>query len=182
MSPLSPPLPAAGAKGAIGGAPLLRVVVLAVILFLALLAILASWWITGARGRAADRRDFALRSAQLAGTADRVAQTVTKRLSDSQVPIDLDGLKTRKQEQARAQQAQDRPAISNAAPAQVSDLIKFRLRGVVPTGAHPVAFIDDHTVGLGEEVSGFKVVAIAAESVTFIDPLGHRRVVKLYGD
>lgn len=182
MSPQSPPLPAAGAKAAAGGAPLLRVVVLTVILLLALLAIVASWWITGARARSADRRDFVARSAQLSATADRVAQTVTKRLSDSQAPIDLDGLQARKQEQARAQQAQERAAISNVAPAQVSDLIKFRLRGVVPTGAHPVAFIDDHTVGLGEEVSGFKVVEIAAESVTFIDPLGHRRVVKLYGD
>ena len=180
MSP--PPLPAAGAKGSTGGAPMLRVVVLTVILLLALLAIAASWWITGLHGRPADRRDFAARSVQLTEAADRVAQSVSKRLGASQASINLDGLQARKQEQARELQAQERAAISNSPPAQVSDVINFRLRGVVPTGAHPVAFIDDRTVGLGEEVSGFKIVEIAAESVTFVDPLGHRRVVKLYGD
>ena len=152
----------------------------------------ASWWITNSRGRSDDRRDFAARAVELGAEADRVAQSVAKRLSASQAVIDLDGLQARKEEQARelqarelqakAQQAKEQTGVSNAPPVQASYVIKFRLRGVVPTGAHPVAFIDDRTVGLGEEVAGFKIVAIAAESVTFVDPLVHKRVVKLYGD
>lgn len=182
MNPNPPSLPAAGATGPAGNAPLLRLIVLTGILVLALLAIVASWWITSSRGRTGDRRDFAVRTAQLGEEADRVAQSVAKRLGESQAPIDLDGLQARKQEQAREQRVQVQAVVSNTPPVLVSDVIKFRLRGVVPTGAHPVAFIDDHTVGLGEEVSGFRVIGITSESVTFMDPLGHKRVVKLYGD
>ena len=182
MNPSPPPLPIVGAKGAAGNAPLLRAIVLTGILIFALLAIVASWWITSSHGRSGDQRDFAARTAQLSEEADRVAESVAKRLGASQAAIDLAGLQAQKQAQAKEQQAQAPVVVTNAPVKPVSDVITFRLRGVVPTGAHPMAFIDDRTYGVGEVVSGFRIVARAAESVTFVDPLGQKRVVKLYGE
>ena len=75
-------------------------------------------------------------------------------------------------------------AATQAWPSHVPHAVAkaaFKLKGVARDSQQPVAFIDDRTVGLGEEVAGYKLVEIGVESVTLLDPDGQRHEVKLYG-
>lgn len=77
-----------------------------------------------------------------------------------------------------------RPVVVPAAVEEAVSVVgkaTFKLKGVARDGQHPVAFIDNRTVALGEEVAGYKLVEIGVESVTLLDPDGQRHEVKLYG-
>ncbi len=151
-----------------------RVVLLGLLLLVALATVAVSWRLTHVPRRAAARGDYAERSRQLAAEADQVAASVHKRrLADAAV-INLDGLVTRQQQETGIVFAAAAPVLTTG--------ITFRVRGVVPRGEHPLAFVDDRTLGIGEEINGFKVIAIADESVTFRDPTGKTQSVSVYGE
>lgn len=151
-----------------------RTVLVALLLVAALAVVAVSWRVTHAPRHAAAQGDYAERSRLLAADADRVAASVQKRrLADATV-MNLDGLDVRRTQEAAV-------VTAAVAPAPSTD-ITFRVRGVAPRGVTPLAFIDDRTVGIGEEVDGFKVLSITEESVTFRDPSGKTRLVGVYGE
>ncbi len=66
-----------------------------------------------------------------------------------------------------------RPATSADRPPSVQDAItmfrtNYQLRGVLMTGrAHGVVTVNDHVLRLGDDLDGFKLIAIEEESATF---------------
>lgn len=150
-----------------------RGVVLALLLVTALAAVAVSWRLTHAPRRVIARGDYAERSRLLAAEADRVAASLQKRRLADAVVMDLSGLDV--------QRRQEMATVVDAGAPVVSTAMTFRVRGVVPRGANPLAFIDDRTVGIGEMIGGFEVIAIAEDSVTFRDPSGRTRSVGVYG-
>jgi hypothetical protein len=152
-----------------------RVALLVLLLVTALAAVAVSWRLTHRPRAAVARGDYAERSRELAAEADRVAASLQQRRLADAATVNLDGLDARRQQETTV------VAVAAAAAPALSTAITFRVRGVVPRGAHPMAFIDDRTLGIGEAIDGFKVIAIAEESVTFRDPSGGTRSVSVYG-
>ena len=138
------------------------------VLALALVGVVLSWQFSRKADRApAESAPATILVSELTTQADQLAKSVQSRLLADADAIDVSW-----------------PAAVVPAPAarpraaQAEQM--FRLRGVARDGARPVAFLDDFTVGLGEEVQGYKLVEIADESVTLVDERGRKHVVQLY--
>ena len=156
------------------------VLMLAGVLVVAVVAVALAWRLTHGRPAGAVRRDYPGRCAALIDDADRLVLAVQNRTRPDADPLDLRKLVAREAEvqtQVLAQVQADVPVVKGP----VSTEIDFRVRGVARHGRHPVAFIDNRTVEVGESVNGFKLIAVGDESATFRDALGHERVVRLYG-
>ena len=172
-SRLVSPIPGQRASGAReAGGQTTRLVVVSVLFVLALGGVALSWRFSHPRPRVVENDDMA-RCAALRDEAGQAVASIQARLRADAAPVVFDGLDVRKEVVAAAI-----PEPATPTPANIT----FRLRGVVPTGNPPVAFVDDRTVSLGESIDGFKVVAIAAESMTVRDASGRTHVIKLYGE
>lgn len=141
---------------------------LAVLLVVALGAVVFSWRRTHAPAPIApETGTVAASGSALAQEAEQLSKSVRARLDADAVAVDVSW----------------RPAAAPAPVAIKAEVGResFKLKGVARDGTRPVAFIDDRTVGLGEEVEGYRLIEIGNESVTFLDPKGRRYVIGLYG-
>ena len=156
------------------------VLILAGVLVVAVAAIAYSWRLTHARAVVAARLDYPGRCAALIDDADRLVQSVQSRTRPDPEAFDLRRLAARDAEvhtQVLAQAQADLPVAKGPLSAEMN----FHVRGVARHGRHPVAFIDNRTVEVGEFINGFKLIAVGDESATFLDPLGRERTVRIYG-
>ena len=70
------------------------------------------------------------------------------------------------------------PPVAPVSPAPApSAFDKVRLQGIIYRTTHPLAIINGQTVGVGDEFDGFKVAAIAQDSVT-LQLNGERRIFR----
>jgi type II secretory pathway component PulC len=145
------------------------VALLAILLVIALGAVVFSWRRTHAPAPSASPAGSPadVSGSALAQEAERLSKSVRARLDADAVAVDVSW----------------RPAAAPAPVAVKADVGResFKLKGVARDGTQPVAFIDDRTVGLGEEIEGYRLIEIGNESVTFLDPKGRRYVIGLYG-
>ncbi|MDA0321963.1 MAG: hypothetical protein O2923_04505 [Verrucomicrobia bacterium] len=58
--------------------------------------------------------------------------------------------------------------------------VSLHLTGISWNEKHPLAFVNGEILGVEDEISGFKVVKIMAESVTMKDGDGETTVLNLY--
>lgn len=146
-----------------------KVVMLAVALGVALAVVAYSWRRSQSQPESAASTALAQDAAQLSGEAEKLMQSVRGRLAADAERIDVGWVPP--------------PAPEAPAPAIRAEIGRetFKLKGIARDGSHPVAFIDNRTLGIGESIEGYKLIEIGNESVTFLDPRGKRYIVGLYG-
>ncbi len=149
-----------------------KVLLLAALLALAVGGVVLSWRWSQGSGPVFSSGSSGAATSPLASEVEKLAKSVRDRLAQDAEQLDVGWRPAAAPAPMPVAQASGRAEAGRAG---------FKLKGIARDGTQPVAFIDNRTVGLGEEVEGYKLIEIGDESVTFLDPRGKRYVVGLYG-
>ena len=148
------------------------VLLLAALLALAVGGVVLSWSWSHASGSAAPSGTAGPAAQPLASEVEQLTKSVRDRMALDAEQLDVGWRPAAAPEPMPVAPVAGRAELGRAG---------FKLKGIARDGSQPVAFIDNRTMGLGEEVEGYKLIEIGNESVTFLDPRGKRYVVGLYG-
>jgi hypothetical protein len=111
---------------------------------------------------------------QIDGLGDRLRSagiSIRAWAGEQRPPLKLEGLLNRK------------APVAIAAPVEgVSLPLSIKLSGVIWGGKRPLAITDRGVFGVGDEVGGYTIGAIAEDHVELTDRRGRREKVSLYGD
>lgn len=150
------------------------VLLLAAVLLLCLGAVGGSWAWTHRRASPGPRPDVSARLAGLNEEAGFLIKAIESRLRREAPALDLKKLALRRAEPLPAAVVRKPAAAVAARPEMV-----HRLRGIAWHSSRPVAFVDEHALERGDALGQFRVQEITARSVTLVDPLGHKNVLRL---
>jgi hypothetical protein len=150
---------------------------------IALLAALVAIYVADRNVQAAGR---AFSTAGFDGLTERVDKAVTSigtRLSGEGFEDELNALYAKLAAPppapvVRPAGTQDLATVETPAP---TPLVMLNLTGIAWKKMDPLAFVNDHVVGVGDMIEGYRVIRIEAERITIRDPKGQLCVLELYG-